>query len=146
MSLYSKNLRQPPRSRIPLYKQLDDTEPGYYGVNRFFIPGKYPSATFCTPFFRVSMPKTDWEGIKDNISANVGLVIYFDGDNWELLLDNHDLFALRYEGDDYGAHCEYDDAEALFLTPNEWQEGIKVMQRTNEQSQQAESKQKDLPF
>ena len=146
MTLYSQNLRQPSRSRIPLSKQLDDTEPGYYGVNRIFLPGKYPSATLCTPYFRVSIPQKDWETVKQEISASSALVVYFDGDNWELLTDKYDLFAIRYEGDDYGAHYNYDDPESLFLTPNEWNEGINAMKKANEQSQQAESKQNELPF
>jgi hypothetical protein len=144
MSLYEKNLRKPHRSRIPLQKQLDETEPGYYAVNRIFFPGKYPSATLCTPFFRFSMSKDDWENLKNEISSDKAVVIYFDGDGVSIIKDEADLFAVRYQGDDYGCHCDYESADYLFLTPQEWNEGLAAMRKANEQSNKAE--QRNLPF
>ena len=145
--MYSQNLRKPSRSRIPLSKQLDDTEPGYYAVVRVFLPGKYPSAGLVTPYFRVSIPEKDWENIRGSLNSSQAIVVYFDGDGWSLHLDEHDLFAVRYQGNDYGVVYYYDDPEAMFLTPKEWDEGIRAMKAANEKSQAADDpQQKNLPF
>jgi len=145
MSLYERNLRKPHRSRIPLQRQLDDTEPGYYAVNRVFFPGKYPSATFCTPFFRFSISKDDWENLKSEITSDRAIVIYFDGDSIAIIRDDADLFAVRYQGDDYGCHVDYESADYLFLTPNEWNEGLAAMRKAN-QSTNDQSSGNQLPF
>jgi hypothetical protein len=144
MPLYEKNLRKPHRSRIPLQKQLDETEPGYYAVNRIFFPTKYPSATLCTTFFRFSIPQDDWKSLTSEITSDRAVVIYFDGDSIAVIRDDADLFAIRYQGDDYGCHCDYESPDYLFLAPQEWNEGIQAMRKANEQSNKAE--QRDLPF
>lgn len=105
MGLYKKNVEKTLNSRESLEKQREIVPAGNYLVTRVFPPSKYPTATLCTPYFRVYVPKSAWMTIFEYLKKDMAspLYIIWDGTEYEVEQDTQQVFGYSpYEKDEWG--------------------------------------------
>lgn len=122
MGLYKKNIEKQLNSRDTLEKQADKVPVGCYLVTRIFPPSKYPTATLCTPWFRVYIPKQAWSEIRNTLAKDHDspLYIQWDGTEYELEQDTNLAFGYHgYEKDQWGIRLPDTQMNDCFLTYEE---------------------------
>lgn len=119
MPLYRKNIEKVLNSRESLERQKEDVPAGNYLVTRIFPPAQYPTATLCTPFFRVYLPKKAWKDVGNAVKKDMASPLYiaWDGQEYEIEQDSELIFGYSpYYKDQWGVRLEDTEMEDCYLS------------------------------